>query len=408
MDVDWVAGRSLALLLGGVFALVPSIGCSPASTPNWWMDPNSSSGGPTGMGSSGRGSGGSGGLSDAGKGAASSSGGAVSSSSSGGSVTRPSGGTNAADAGHAAATARADAQAASGTVTGDSGGLMGAGDAGDCPAPSGIGQQQTTALQIINQTRAAMGSPCATEVPTLITSATNHCNYYAMNLGASGNCNSMSNPHGETSGCPGFTGADFGTRATMGASYHGSPASEVMAFNDDPTQALAQWIGSIYHRTPTLDPWTRDFGYGSATGCDTIDFGVGGSTPGTTIVSYPYDGQTGVGLVFDGRRESPMPPMPSSGWPSGFPIHVYMQATSITLTTDEFGVDGGSMLSHQVMLPQSSNGYLNNALVLYGDAQLNSQTKYRVHVAGTRQNMSFFGGGGSSAQFDVSFAFTTQ
>jgi hypothetical protein len=144
--------------------------------------------------------------------------------------------------------------------------------------------------------------------------------------------------------------------------------------------------------------------------CDTIDFGTGAgsSTPGTTIVSYPYDGQTGVGLNFFGQQESPMPPMPSSGWPSGFPIHVYMQATNITLTTDEFGVDGGSMLSHQVMLPQNSNGYLTNALVLYGDAPLTSQTKYRVHVAGTRQNSSFFGGGSTSAMFDVSFAFTTQ
>ena len=103
-----------------------------------------------------------------------------------------------------------------------------------------------------------------------------------------------------------------------------------------------------------------------------------------------------------------MPPMPSSGWPSGFPIHVFMQGTTITLTTDEFGVDGGSMLSHQVMLPQNTMGYTNNVLVLYGDTPLTSQTKYRVHVAGTRQTSSFFGGGSTSAQFDVSFAFTTQ
>jgi hypothetical protein len=286
---------------------------------------------------------------------------------------------------------------------------MGAGDAVDCPAPSGITSQQQTALQIINQTRAAMGSPCATEVPALITSATNHCEYYATNANVTGSCNSKSDPHGETSGCLGYVSSDL-TMRMRAAGYMGQGSSEVMAFNDDPTQALAQWIGSIYHRTPTLDPWTRDFGYGSATACDTIDFGVGAgsSTPSTTIVSYPYDGQTGVGLNFYGGQESPMPPMPSTGWPSGFPIHVYMPATNITLTTHEFGVDGGAMLSHQVMLPQNSMMYLVNALVLYGDAPLTSQTKYRVHVAGTRQNMSFFGGGSSSAQFDVTFAFTTQ
>jgi hypothetical protein len=63
-------------------------------------------------------------------------------------------------------------------------------------------------------------------------------------------------------------------------------------------------------------------------------------------------------------------------------------------------------LAHQVMTPQSANGYLSNALVLYGNAPLAAQTKYRVHVAGTRQNQSF--SGTTSAQFDVSFAFTTQ
>jgi uncharacterized protein YkwD len=351
-------------------------------------------------------------VGDGGKGATSSSSG-TQTSSSGGSTNSSSGSssgnTGTADGGKADATAHADAHAESGTVTGDSGGLMGAGDAGDCPAPSGITSQQTTALQIINQTRAAMGSPCATDVPSLNTSATNHCVYYAANLGASGSCDSRSNPHGETSGCTDFVAANFGQRETMAGYPMNGAAAEVMAFNDDPTAALAQWIGSIYHRTPTLDPWTRDFGYGSATGCDTIDFGVGAgsSTPGTTIVSYPYDGQTSVGLNFNGNYESPMPPTPPTGWPSGFPIHVYMQATTITLTTDEFGVDGGSMLSHQVMLPQNANGYLTNALVLYGDSPLTSQTKYRVHVAGTRQTSSIFGGS-SSAQFDVSFAFTTQ
>jgi hypothetical protein len=51
-------------------------------------------------------------------------------------------------------------------------------------------------------------------------------------------------------------------------------------------------------------------------------------------------------------------------------------------------------------------GYLANALVLYGNAPLMSKTKYRVHVAGTRTNQGFTGNS-TSAQFDVSFAFTT-
>jgi hypothetical protein len=51
------------------------------------------------------------------------------------------------------------------------------------------------------------------------------------------------------------------------------------------------------------------------------------------------------------------------------------------------------------------NGYLENALVLYGNAPLASKTTYRVHVAGTRQNKGFQTT--TMANFDVSFAFTT-
>src|SRR5271170_8140919 len=117
-----------------------------------------------------------------------------------------------------------------------------------------------------------------------------------------------------------------------------------MAFDDNPPVALGQWIGSIYHRSPVLDPRIRDFGYGAATACDTIDFGegAGGATPSDVIVSYPYDGQKGVALSFDGAEESPTPPVPPGGWPSALPVHIFMLATNITLTTDEFGIDGGA------------------------------------------------------------------
>jgi hypothetical protein len=290
-------------------------------------------------------------------------------------------------------------------------GIVPDGDAGTCPAPSGITTDQTTALQIINQTRGAMGSPCATMVPALNTSATKHCAYYAANAS---NSMCIANPHVEVQGCTDYVAANFGDRETA-AGYTCTPsltqecgASEVMAFDDNPTAALGQWLGSIYHRSPLLDPRMRDFGYGNATACDTIDLGegAGSTTPDDVIVSYPYDGQTGVGLSFNGAEESPTPPVPPNGWPSAYPIHIFMAATTVTLTTDEFGVEGGAQLAHQVMTPQSAQGYLQNALVLYGNAPLMQNTTYRVHVAGTRQNQGFMSTTMSS--FDVSFAFTTQ
>jgi uncharacterized protein YkwD len=339
----------------------------------------------------------------------------ASSSSSGGSTVSASSGGSSGGVSSIAPDASSDAQGATDAASGSSGGqdsgLVPDPDGGTCPAPAGITTQQQTALQIINQTRAAMGSPCDTMVPALNTSASKHCQYYAANLS---NMNCISNPHVEVSGCTDYVAAQFYDRETA-AGYSCMPSatnecnsSEVMAEDDNPTLAIAQWIGSIYHRSPLLDPWIRDFGYGNATMCDTIDLGegAGSTTPADVVVSYPYDGMTGVGLSFDGALEEPTPPVPPNGWPSGMPIHVFMQASSITLTTDEFGVEGGAQVAHQVLTPQASQGYLSDAVVLYGNVPLTSNTTYRVHVAGTRQNQTF--NGTTSGSFDVSFSFTTQ
>jgi hypothetical protein len=249
-----------------------------------------------------------------------------------------------------------------------------------------------------------------TIVPSLDTSATKHCAYYAANAGST-TCDA--NPHVEVSGCSMYVSANFNDRETA-AGYSGNGnLSEVMAFDDNPTSALAQWIGSIYHRSPLLDPRMRDFGYGNATKCDTIDLGegAGSTTPDSVIVSYPYDGQTGVGLSFQGSQESPTPPVPPGGWPSAYPVTVFMAATSVALTTDDFWVDGQPIPSdagppnHQTMTP-TAGGYLSNAVVVYGNVPLTSKTKYHVHLAGTRTNKTF--STNTTAQFDVSFAFTTQ
>ena len=402
--------RSWGLALGTlVSASLVACGGSSSGTPDFGSSGTSGeTSGSAGAASGSQGSGGSG-SSDSTTGSTGASGGAGSSGSGTSTGTSSSG----ASTGHAdgGADAGAGGHADGGqTVTGDSGGIVGA-DGGACPAPSGITSQQTTALQIINQTRAAMGSPCATDVATLNTSATKHCQYYAANAS---NMTCISNPHVEVSSCTDYVSAQFYDRETA-AGYMCQPSLtqmcgsfEVMAFDDNPTYALAQWIGSIYHRTPVLDPRTRDFGYGNAAGCDTIDFGegAGSTTASNVIVSYPYDGQTGVGTSFNGAEEEPTPPVPPNGWPSAMPITIFMEATTVTLTTDQFGVEGGAQLAHQVMTPQS-NQLVTNALVLYGNAPLTAQTKYRVHVAGTRSTQSFSGATSTPVMFDVSFAFTT-
>jgi hypothetical protein len=220
----------------------------------------------------------------------------------------------------------------------------------------------------------------------------NHCDYYA---GNQANATCIADPHAEVSTCAGFTGTSAGARATA-AGYTGRASSECMAFSNNGARAVQMWIDSVWHRTPTLSPWVRDIGYGSATGCDTMDFGVGLATPTTFVATYPYAGQTGVPTSFDGTREGPVPPVPASGWPSGYPVHIYAQSATITL--HELRVEStGATLEHLWITPADSN-LLRNEVVLYGNAPLTAQTTYRVVIQGTQ----------GTNPLDLSFTFTTR
>jgi hypothetical protein len=252
-------------------------------------------------------------------------------------------------------------------------------------------------------------------VADLNTSSTKHCQYYAANA-TSSTC--IADPHVEVSSCTDYVAAQFYTRETD-ANYTGSPSFEDMAFQDDATQALAEWINSVWHRTPILDPWSRDYGYGSepvtgastGPGCDTMDFGVGASSPSDLIVTYPYNGQTGVPTSFNGAQEGPTPPVPPAGWPSGYPVHIYLDGVNppisgdphpppmATITTHEFSVMGGAELDHQWLTPTAYPDSLLDAVILYANAPLTANTTYLVHVAGTTA---------SGGTLDVNVTFTTE
>jgi hypothetical protein len=375
--------RTTGIWLG--LGLAAACGSSKSGDNNDFTVPTGNDGGGTSGGASGDEGGASSGSS--------SSGGASSSGSSSGGASHAeggAGGSNGADAQGAAATGGGGLEA----------GTLLDGDGGTCATLTGLTANQTEAQQIVSQTRAAMGSPCATMVAALNTSSTKHCAYYAANLN---NATCIADAHVEVSTCTDYVAAQFNDRETA-AGYTGSPDAEDMAFEDNGTQALDEWINSVWHRTPILDPWTRDYGYGSATMCDTMDFGVGASAPDDLIITYPYDGQTGVPTSFNGAEEGPTPPVPPDGWPSGYPVHVYISGlnaeptVTTTVTTHEFSVVGGAQLAHQWITPSTPNAVLFDSVVLYGNDPLTANTTYLVHVAGTR----------SGAAFDVNVTFTTQ
>jgi uncharacterized protein YkwD len=268
---------------------------------------------------------------------------------------------------------------------------------GGCPAPpASASANAVLAYNLTNSTRLAMGLRCQTMVETINRAAQNHCNYYAANRGIP-MC--VANAHNEVMSCSMFTGVGFSDRMRA-AGYTGSPSFEVMAFANNGTVATQMWIDSIWHRTPVLSPWTLDMGYGSATGCDTIDYGVGagGSVPASTIATYPYNNQTNVPTSFSGN-EGPPPPPPPTGWPSGYPVTLYFRGT---LATHTLTLDGSTTdIPHVWLAPGSpmAMGLLRNEFVLYAHRPLTARTRYRVRATGTAT-------GGAATTID--FVFTTR
>jgi hypothetical protein len=212
------------------------------------------------------------------------------------------------------------------------------------------------ALEIVNAARLPAGSGCATMIAC------------------------TANPHGEVMDCTGFTGEGLGDRMDA-AGYMGRGASEVMAFANDPEQAVAMWINSVWHRLPILDPWITHLGYGGADNCDTIDFGRGTPAPEDTVVLWPYDGQTGLPTTFDGSHEGPEPPAPPTDWPSATPITVYAQ--DLTVTEHVLTVDGDSAPIDHVWLTSADSNFLRSAIMMYANAPFEANTTYRVKITGT-------------------------
>lgn len=256
-----------------------------------------------------------------------------------------------------------------------SGGLC-MGGTGCAPAPGGSTAAAIAALEATNDARLGMGVPCMEMITEINTAAQNHCDYYV----AGGSACQAS--HSEIMSCPGFTGERFSTRMRF-AGYTGSPAFEDMHFINSGAGAVRGWIDSVWHRTPVLSPWVRHAGYGGASGggasCDTMDFGRGPSTPSDTTAVYPYANQTGVPASFSGR-EGPPPPEPPTGWPSGYPITIFVNGS---LTTHTLTVDGDATPIDHVWITPSDSTLLTSEYYMYAHDPLAAGTTYRVHVTGS-------------------------
>ena len=254
------------------------------------------------------------------------------------------------------------------------------------PAPDGSPESAVAALKAINSARLAAGAPCVKMVAEINKAAENHCKYY-IDPANDGMC--TANPHNEVMGCAGFTGTGPGQRMTAAGYSARFGGGEVMAFLNSPQGSVDTWINSVWHRTPMLDPWTGDMGYGATAGCDVMDFGTSSTTaPNDTVLLYPYDGQVNVPTSFNGMYEGPMPPAPTTGWPSASVITVY--GKMLNLTEHVLTKDGDTTpIAHTLMdtnNPEVDAGYklyLRTTAFLYSDKPFEANTKYRVKIVGT-------------------------
>jgi len=257
---------------------------------------------------------------------------------------------------------------------------------GCAPPPEGASVEEINALNTVNTLRAAAGAPCLTLDLNIGKAAKAHCAYYALNIESAPEC--VISPHYEVVGCAGYTGSTPSERMRAAGFASGGGGGEVMAFLDNPARAVQTWVDSVWHRIPILDTATTVMGYGSAEGCDTIDFGPNRRREALSLVAYPYAGQIGVTTAFDGRNEGPMPPAPTTGWPSANPISLYGQ--QLLITEHQLFVDGDDTpLEHtwldptSPILPADQQSLLRNVVFMYANQPYLPNTTYRVKIVGT-------------------------
>jgi uncharacterized protein YkwD len=261
-----------------------------------------------------------------------------------------------------------------------------------CPNPgTTIGVEAQHAHDRLNTLRTGVGLPCVAYQSAIAAAAKKHCDYYSQNETKT-EC--VLNPHREVAGCTGFTGERFTDRIKK-AGYNGEGIYEVMAYVGDGAWAVDLWLNSVWHRVPLLSHEVAAFGYGTTGLCDTIDFSRLSTTDKNTTVLYPAPNQTDVPTEFDGN-ESPLPPEPPRGWPSGYPVSLH--APGVTITEHSIVVDGTQQnLAHHFVRPGDpvAADLLQDEFFLYTHEPLRGMTRYRVRLVGSR--------GGKPVTFDWSF-----
>jgi uncharacterized protein YkwD len=240
----------------------------------------------------------------------------------------------------------------------------------------------------INYRRSQIGVPQLAQNSLIDTAAQNHSNYQKYN-------NTIT--HEETAGLQGFTGVTLLDRLTAAkyafANTNHAYGEVISATSNGSGFYMAEeLITAIYHRFVIFEPVFKEIGTGWATTSAnytyfTADFtsnnGYGTGVGAGNIVSWPFNGQTGVPANFFSDYESPDPVAGKNE--VGYPISVHANIDA-TLTVQSFTVrpHGGADLEVKLLSAATDGPETpNSAAAIVPLSPLAAATTYDASFTGT-------------------------
>ena len=270
--------------------------------------------------------------------------------------------------------------------------------------PPSAGKKQIEALGYVNDYRWMVGLPPVDELESINKAAQAHAFFYCTH--ADKYQSTGLSPHDEDQSFgEGFTGQSFFDRM-LAQGYSGMGGFEVIAFYNSPRKAVDGWMETLYHRIPIIHHDSGEMGYGSACGgpdaIDVIDFGIPANlkhpVSSELIILFPYDGQVDVPISWDGL-ESPQPPIPPSGYPSGPIVTATFVSSMPQIEKHQILDPQANEIEHTWLTPGSDQHLSGTETVsLYPHAPLKADMTYRVRFTGNRDG----------TKWELMWSFTTR
>lgn len=274
-----------------------------------------------------------------------------------------------------------------------------------CPVPTGFGTDTQHLLRLNNRIRKALGFVGCADLNKTMTAATTNMAYYASSHSWT-DC--YTDAHTQKPICSSYTGASPLDRViTQGGlpsniDFLGDCESTSADQGDEST--LEWHMDSLFnaplHRGACfMDSRTTIFGANQMSvwrwlvvPVSTVTMNIAMPIPSgpRAFAVWPKPFQTGVPRSWSGI-ESPQPPVPPTGWPSGYAISLFQEdLNAINLILEDIGPEGNaSPVNVPIMAAHSGNmpAYVEPGMYhFYAHKVLKPNNWYRATVVGNRWN----------------------